>query len=110
MLCVRPGVLLVLASPLIPVSALSSELLPTLERPASATSMRFHRGHSLAAKAEVTNCASSFMIDGGSILAENQSTKLRATPRLKCSRRSFSMRHRKLVLLAAPIAWLAYEG
>src|SRR5208282_4372539 len=54
---VRPGVLLVRARPLTPVSALISELLPTLERPAIATSIRSHWGHSATANAEATNCA-----------------------------------------------------
>src|ERR1700684_3527009 len=62
MLWVRPGVLLVRARPFTPVSALSSELLPTWERPANATSARSQRGQPSSANTEVTNSAVSFMI------------------------------------------------
>src|ERR1700685_4148471 len=62
MLWVRPGVLLVRARPFTPVSALSSELLPTLERPANATSARSQRGQPSSANTEVTNSAASFII------------------------------------------------
>src|SRR6185312_3807926 len=44
--CVRPGVFEVRASPLVPVRALISEDLPTLERPAKAISSRSIGGRS----------------------------------------------------------------
>jgi hypothetical protein len=54
--------LLVRASPLLPVNAFSSELFPTFDRPANATSILSHFGQSPIANAELTNLASSRII------------------------------------------------
>ena len=53
--CVRPGVFEVRASPLRLVSALSSEDLPTLERPAKAISGQSGSGRNLSAGADFRN-------------------------------------------------------
>src|SRR5687767_382910 len=55
MVCVRPGVLLVRAKPLRPSSALMALDLPTLERPAKASSAGPGTGRSAGLPADSTN-------------------------------------------------------
>src|SRR5690349_1819232 len=67
MVCVRPGVLLVRASERRPVSALMALDLPTLERPANATSAGPGGGSSATVPAALRNtaCANAFMAKAG---------------------------------------------
>src|SRR5437867_2069026 len=55
--CVRPGVLLTRARPWRPARELSSDDLPTLERPANAISGRRCRGNWLGSVDPAMNCA-----------------------------------------------------